>query len=204
VSTCEFSKTINKPESPKDQTKQMNINPKFPNEITVTISELTKESPSNDESVTSQTPIQEDLKSEVVDLEVASEVTPKVTSEINPEVTPRVTSEINPKVTPEVTSEINPEANPETNLEVTPEVNLEVTSLKEELPLINLDEDDNTGLQPVQPKISNDILSLDWEGYQKSVMEEEVRLTMERQPIQTFNPRKLDTGLKDFDSLFLN
>ncbi|RIA86093.1 hypothetical protein C1645_780449 [Glomus cerebriforme] len=179
VSTCELSKKVDNPESPKDQAKQLIINSEYPNEITIKIIELI-----NDETVTSQTPIQEDLKNEVINNgTVASEVT----SEIN--------SETSPKVTPEVPNpEVNP--NPKVKLEVTPEV-IPV----EELPLINLDDDNNTGIQPIQPKISQDILSLDWESYHKGLIEEELRLSMERQAIQTSNPRKLDTELKDFDSL---
>uniref|UniRef100_A0A1D1Z4G8 Uncharacterized protein n=1 Tax=Anthurium amnicola TaxID=1678845 RepID=A0A1D1Z4G8_9ARAE len=180
VPTCEFSKRV-KPESPNDQTKH-------PNVITINIRELTKKS--NDESTTSQSPIKEDLKGEVADLKV----TPNVTPEINSNVTPEVTSEINPKT--------NPEPNSEVNLEVAPEIS-EVTPVEKESPLINLDEDDNTGgIQPTHPKISEDILSLDWEDYQKGCMEEQLRTTM-RQTIQTSNSHKLDTVLKEFDSLSL-
>lgn len=75
-----------------------------------------------------------------------------------------------------------------------------VTPKDEELPmLINLDEDDNTDKQIIQPKISEDILTLDWSGYQKTLFEKEYMEYKQLNEMST--PRKLDTKLKDFDLL---
>lgn len=110
-----------------------------------------------------------------------------------PKVTPNINPEINPKVTPEVTEissevEANPNVNPESdskvNHEVISETNIEVTPV-EVLPLINLDEDDNTGTQSIEAKVSEDIFAVDWDSYQKSVMEQELKRNLERQTIQT-------------------
>ncbi|PKK65845.1 hypothetical protein RhiirC2_754484 [Rhizophagus irregularis] len=187
VSTCEFSQKINKSESPKEQQKTI-INSEHPHVITINIRDLTAKGTN------------EELKTEVVDLEVASEV-PKVTPNINPEINPIVTPEVteisseveaNPNVNPESDSKVNHEVISETNIEVTP---------VEVLPLINLDEDDNTGTQSIEAKVSEDIFAVDWDSYQKSVMEQELKRNLERQTIQTPNLRKLDTELMVFDSL---
>ncbi|CAG8643710.1 12236_t:CDS:10 [Funneliformis mosseae] len=85
-----------------------------------------------------------------------------------------VTSEVTSKITSEITSEVTPK-----------EIELPM--------LINLEEEDNTGLQPIQPRISQDILKVDWEGYQISLIEEELKLTMERQSIQTLSMRRNQT-----------
>lgn len=122
---------------------------------------------------------------------MASEVIPKV-----PKVTPNINSEINPKVTPEVTEiiseveanlNVNPESDSKVNHEVISETNIEVTPV-EELPLINLDEELITGTQSTQTKISEDILTLDWDSYQKDLIEQELKSmksNLERQTFQT-------------------
>ncbi|CAI2186798.1 4514_t:CDS:2, partial [Funneliformis geosporum] len=81
---------------------------------------------------------------------------------------------------------MEPEVKSEVTSIITSEMTSEVTPKEKELAmLINLDEEDNTGLQPIQPRISQDVLTLDWGSYQNSLLEEEVKLTMERQSIQT-------------------
>jgi hypothetical protein len=88
---------------------------------------------------------------------------------VEPEIASEAKSE---KVTSEVISQVVPEVIP--------------TSPKEEgLVLINLDEDDSTGIQSVQPKISEDILALDWGSYQKTLTEENFKFNMEQQPTKT-------------------
>jgi hypothetical protein len=112
---------------------------------------------------------------EAVDLEA---------SEVN--VTPKIIPETNPIVTPEVTDEANPKVNSDVNnLEIVHETNLEVTPVEEELPLINLNDEENTSTQSIQTRISEDILSLDWDSYQKDLMEQELKRSLERQNIQT-------------------
>ena len=75
---------------------------------------------------------------------------------------------------------------PEVTSEITPEITTPITPKEDDLPmLINLEDDDITGLQSVQPRISQDILTLDWESYQKALIEEELKLTMKQQAIQT-------------------
>ncbi|GES76893.1 integral membrane protein S linking to the trans Golgi network-domain-containing protein [Rhizophagus clarus] len=231
VPTCDFSQKINKPESPKDQTKTNSVHP---NVITVKFCDLTGKGTN------------EELKADVNDLVVVTEVIPKptipeinskatseVTNEASDEVTNEASDEVANEATDEITNEatdqtdevnieespkmnieespkmnieespkVNIEASPKMNIETSPKVNPEAKSFLgvipeaiievppvEEVPLINLDEVDNTITQSIQTKISEDILTLDWESYQKDLMEQELKLNLKRRTIQTPSPR---------------